>query len=348
MRILGRYIAKEFITYFLSCLTSCAVLFITFAILGEIDTLEQEGGGQKLLRQLLASIPIMFETIIPITVMLATVLTFSSLCRKSEVVAMTAAGLSVFQLVRPVLLFALLIAGFAHFNQSYLAPLWGADQQFSFVQAEKEEHEWRFFQGQLFYFSKLDAQRQRIEAGKIFQFRGDHQLRGIQDLQRLELKEKQWYASKYQTTNLQNQQVRQEEKQWQVVAQDDFPVAFTPELKNPKYSTFAQVWSDIQIKKQGGVDYDDVLFAFYQKIAGLLSIFVMIFLALPFSIFSGRSANARLGIVISIVLSFIYWLVEQIMMSLHGAGILPPEIAAFGANTLFFLLATSLIYMKKA
>ena len=128
---------------------------------------------------------------------------------------------------------------------------------------------------------------------------------------------------------------------------DEFPFVFKKELVHPKYSDFSDIITEINLKRQGSVNYEADLFAFYQKTAAIISIFVMILLALPFSLSSSRKSNARMGIVLSIILGFSFWLVDQIFASFNSAGLVPAELAAFGANILFTLLALSLIYLRR-
>ena len=95
-----------------------------------------------------------------------------------------------------------------------------------------------------------------------------------------------------------------------------------------------------------GESPEKTIFAFYQKLASLLGVFVMILLALPFSLFSGRAANVRMGIVLAIILGFVFWLIEQIGAGLFDAKILGAFPAAFTGDFIFIVLALVLIKRK--
>lgn len=347
MRILGRYIGREFSVYFLSCLLSLLIIFITFMALGELELLERDEGIRLFFSKVLSGVPILIETVAPISVLLATVLTFINLSKTSEVTAMLAAGVSLFQLVMPILLISFLIGAFGYFNQSYLAPWLGSDKQLALVDSEKNRDVWRFYKGRLFFLSGLTPGEKSIERGKVYSFDSKFGIEGIETLRSLRLKNDEWSISRTVTIRPEQRQLTKKEEQNVKIPEDSFPVAFQAELLNPKYSTFNAIFQQIRIKKMGGVSYDATLFALYQKIAAILSIFVMVILALPFSLSSGRSANVRLGIVFSIVLGFLFWLIDQIFISLYDAGILGGEFAAFGGNITFFLIALLLIILKK-
>ena len=133
MWIIRRYILKEFIFYFLSCLLSLIFIAVVFAALAELKTLDGENGQKLFMEAILSGIPLLIEIITPISVLLATILTFISLSKSSEVIAMMAAGVSLAKMVFPVFAAGCVIGLFGYLNQSYLAPLWGADERTSMV-----------------------------------------------------------------------------------------------------------------------------------------------------------------------------------------------------------------------
>ena len=163
----------------------------------------------------------------------------------------------------------------------------------------------------------------------------------------LSRKDESWEIGQERRIEFHEKGIRQSVENSLKTAVNEMPVVFTKELVNPKYTGFGSLISEIRIKRKGAVNYNPDLFALYQKIAGLFSIFVMILLALPFSIYSGRSANVRTGIVVSIVLGFVFWLVDQILLSFNTTGMLPMGVSAFGANVGFLILAFILIRLKK-
>ena len=347
MNKISFYIAKEYLHYFAICLFSTVAIFSTFIILSEAKLLDQENGWRLFTAKILSSVPGMFETIIPITVMLGTVLTLVNLRSTSEIVSMMAVGISVRQLIQPVLVVGVIIASFFYFNQSYLAN-WYGGQQINLISKERTGNRWLFFKERLFFFQNLDRKIGKVERGKIIQFGPNRKIERIQQLKGLTLTGDYWSGKESQAYTFAEGKIIMEhlgETRWQKNA---FPTLFKPDLINPKYSSFTQVAEAILLKRKSGVSYQKILFAGYQKIAGILAIFIMILLALPFSLFSDRESNVKTGIVISIVLGFIYWLFEQFFNSLFTTGILPAWIAAFGANILFLFLVLLLIYKKTA
>ncbi len=347
MPLIRRYIAKEFVTFFLVCSLSLLFIAIVFSTLAELPSLEKENGWQLFIRAVLSGVPLLIEVIVPITVLLATVLALISLSKTSEVIAMMAAGVSLFHLILPILLCGAVISGLLYLNQSYLAPYWGADERAGLVAAKRSANTWRFHNGTLFYFETPDKRTRTIQSSRFFSFGKDDRIGTTGFLSDLVRKEETWEIGKERRIEFQKKDIRQSVEENLKTDVDEWPVVFTRDLINPKYTSFGSLISEIRIKQKGAVDYKPDLFALYQKIAGLISIFVMILLALPFSIYSGRSANVRTGIVISIVLGFVFWLADQILISFHTTGMLPMGVSAFGAGFGFLILAFTLVRLKK-
>ena len=349
MKLLGRYILKEYVKFFLACLLSLVFVAIIFAAIPEIENLEQENGLALFFDSIFSGIPLLVEIITPISVLLATILTFLSLRRTSEIVAMSAAGFSQTRMVFPIFLFGLVICFLIYMNQSYLAPFWGADERTSFVKQKTSDTNWRFFKGKLFFFSGIYLKSKEIDKSTVFEFDKVHQISQITANSRLRLVQKRWQSqenSEFQTID--HERLTQQTKDFETIPEDQFPVIFKKELPYPKYTSFSELVTEIIVKDEGGVNFDNDLFALYQKLAAFFAIFIMILLALPFSLYSQKESKIRAGIVTAVILGLVYFMVDQVFLSLGQSAAVRIEISAFGANIVFFILTLYLIRLKRA
>lgn len=109
MKTLGFYIAKRFL------LTISTAFMLCFALVFLVDFMERlrEAGGKTdvpmptLLLLVLLRVPAFLEMILPFAVLIGSVGAFLTLSRSSELVIIRAAGVSVWQFVRPGLIVAL-------------------------------------------------------------------------------------------------------------------------------------------------------------------------------------------------------------------------------------------------
>jgi lipopolysaccharide export system permease protein len=63
----------------------------------------------------------------------------------------------------------------------------------------------------------------------------------------------------------------------------------------------------------------------------------MVILGIPFALRNSRSGGIALGIGASIAIGFAYFIVNAVLLSYGRSGVLPPLVAAWGANFLFVL-----------
>ena len=332
--------------FFLACLLSLVSIALTFVVLSEMDGIGKEGGVERFWASLRAAVPLLIELITPIAVLLGTILTFTSLSKTSEATAMQAAGVSLGQMLKPILYCGLIIAGLSYLNQSHLAPAWGSDKKLGFGEVKPSTSLWRFYQGRLFYFTGLDQVQGGAQRAGILSFNSGHQLTQIQEIGGIQGTEEKWALGEGRLLKWEGEKIVFSQTPAQETRADHFPIIFTPELAYPKYSGFIQLGQEIKIKAEGAVNYQPDLYAFFQKLASLLAVFTMMALALPFSLFSGRQANAKTGIVVAVILGFVFWLFDQLFLSLFETGALPAWLAAFGSNLLFGGLALFLIRRK--
>lgn len=349
MTILGRYILLEYAKFFLVCLLSLVFIAIVFAAIPEIDNLEKVNGATLFFDSIFSGIPLLIEIITPISVLLATILTFLSLKRTSEIVAMSAAGVSQARMVLPIILFGFVICFFTYLNQSYLAPYWGADERTSVVKQNLSDSNWRFYKGKLYYFSGIALKSKELKSNTIFHFERDFQLTQIAHNHQLKLTQTGWHTNKNsEFLILTDLHLTHHKSSFIPISEDQFPVIFKKELPYPKYNSFDALLSEIKVKDEGGVNFESDLFAFYQKIAALFAIFIMTFLALPFSLYSHKESKIRAGIVTAVILGLVYFLVDQVFLSMSQSAAVSIELSAFGANIVFFILALYLIRLKRA
>ena len=122
MRILTRYVLREFLIPFVYCLTGFVSIYVLFDLFGSFSRMMNAhiSFGEAAL-YFCAYLAPYFHYIVPAALMLATLYTMWSFCRHSEIVAMRASGISFLTIVKPLLAVALaMAAGVAWVNESFV------------------------------------------------------------------------------------------------------------------------------------------------------------------------------------------------------------------------------------
>lgn len=122
MKILSRYVLREFLVPLGYCLAGFVSLFVLFELFGSFSRLvEAKLPAGEAVRYFLGFLSPYFQWIAPAALMLATLYTMWTFCRHSEIVAMRSGGVSFLVISRPILLVAFAMAAFvAWVNECYV------------------------------------------------------------------------------------------------------------------------------------------------------------------------------------------------------------------------------------
>ena len=122
MKILTRYILREFCVPLFYCLTGFVSIYLLFELFGSFSRLMAAKPGIPAAAAYLAGyFAPYFQWMAPACLMLATLYTMWRFCRHSEIVAMRASGIGFFTIVKPILAMAALMACAVWWvNESYV------------------------------------------------------------------------------------------------------------------------------------------------------------------------------------------------------------------------------------
>ena len=111
MLILDRYLMKNFIKSFIFCLFVFIFLFIIIDIFSNLqDIIRNHPPIAKIIELYIYSIPIIFAQTSPMATLLATLFTLGGLNQSNEIIAMRSSGLSIFHIIKPLILFGIILS----------------------------------------------------------------------------------------------------------------------------------------------------------------------------------------------------------------------------------------------
>ena len=123
MRILFRYVFREFCVPLAYCLTGFLSIYVLFELFGVFSRMmEAKPGWMKTVLYFAGYLSPYFEWLAPAALMLAALYTMWSFCRHSELIAMRASGVGFFSIVRPMLVVALMMAVFVGWVNEEFVP----------------------------------------------------------------------------------------------------------------------------------------------------------------------------------------------------------------------------------
>lgn len=351
--ILDRYILREFTKVLLLVLVSVVALFVIVEYT-EISRDVRENGvaASTLLRYFRFQIFTVLNWTLPISVLVATLVTFGILSKNNEVTAIKSGGVSLYRVAAPIIFVAAIISVLAYFILDFVLPY--ANQRSSQLKrriegktaiTSSQQKLWYLGKGRyIINFLAYDTNAKRLTQVQVFEFHpSDFRLT----------------RRVYATSATWNGQAWAFENGWIRSFTDDGESTFTPitrpvalfypetpedfatEVTPPDQMTYAELRRYIRTLRESGYAADELSVKLYAKTSWPVISIVMALIAMPFAFKIGRR-GALYGIGLALVLGIVYWMVYAIFTKFGEVGNLPPLLSAWSANILF---AIGAVYM---
>jgi LPS export ABC transporter permease LptG len=352
--ILDRYILREFTKILLLVLVSVVALFVIVEYT-EISKDVRENGvaASTLLRYFRFQIFTVLNWTLPISVLVATLVTFGILSKNNEVTAIKSGGVSLYRIAAPIIFVAAIISLLAYFILDFVLPY--ANQR---VYQLKRRIEGKTVitasQQKLWYLGKngrylinflaYDANAKRLTQVQVFEFHPSE----FRLTRRVYAGSATWNG---QAWAFENGWIRSFTDDGEsTFAPITHPVAlfypetpedFATEVTPPDQMTYAELRRYIRTLRESGYAADELSVKLYGKTSWPVISIVMALIAMPFAFKIGRR-GALYGIGLALVIGIIYWMVYAIFTKFGEVGNLPPLLSAWSANILFAIAA---VYM---
>jgi lipopolysaccharide export system permease protein len=360
MRILDRYVTASVVKVFVTCLATFFFLYIIIDVVSLLDDILKQKVALVIIAEYYISfLPVIFVQVTPFCCLLAAMFTFGSLNRNNELIAMRAAGMSILQITRPVLIFGILISLLVFWVNDRLAPSAGTTAQKLRQQVESgskraKEREKEIIpnlaiyglKNRLFFANSFSYTTATLEGIIIL----EHDRR--QNVTKKIVAAKGVYAPDtgwifYQSISYdldENGQVigeahyLEEEKMQDIT---ETPHDFLSQRQRPDTMTIAQLKDYIdKLKSSGAITViRNLKVDLYRKFAEPFTSLIIILLGIPFALkIRNRGANlASVGF--SIILGFLYYVVNAVGIALGKGGILMPGLSASLAHILALIVS---------
>jgi LPS export ABC transporter permease LptG/LPS export ABC transporter permease LptF len=288
--------------------------------------------------------------IIPLSVLLASLVTIGVLTKNSELVVMKACGISLYRVAMPMFMVAVLagaslflleetVLGAANRRAEAIRHVMrgGSPQTFDVLNR-------RWMVGtsdEIYHFGYFDPRQQQLRAVSVFEFDD-----GMTTLRRRVVAERAmydpsggrddlWHAEQGWTREFDE---HGEPRTFKAFAETQVAIEpaayFTTEAPDPAYMGYTQLRAYIGRLRQSGFNVIEQQVALERKISFPFVALIMTLIAVPFAVTTGRR-GAMYGIGIGIVLAISYWVTFSVFAALGTGGLLSPLLAAWAPNLLF-------------
>jgi LPS export ABC transporter permease LptG/LPS export ABC transporter permease LptF len=286
--------------------------------------------------------------IIPLTILIAGMVTIGILTKNSEIVVMQACGISIYRVAVPLIALAAAASGTMFLVQDRVLPYsnrraselkhiirGGAPRTFDVV-----NRKWLVARdGSIYNYTFYDQRRQELNGLSILEFdrKGGNVARRV-------------YVSSA-TFDQRSQQVWRSNDGWvreftngtdlrafaTFPSRDltlEAPTYFATESPDADRMTYAQLKRYISDLAASGVNVVPQTVLLHRKLSFPFVTLIMTLIAVPFAVTTGRR-GALYGIAAGISIAVVYWIAINTFTAIGSAGMLPAMLAAWAPNVLF-------------
>ncbi len=348
MRILERYIFKSALAVFFTCLFTFLFLYIIIDIFNHLDEILKQHLALSILgRYYLNFLPIIFVRVAPIAALLATLYTFGRMNRDNEIIAMRASGLSILQISRVMILCGMLLTMLVFLINDRFVP--GSLILTEQIKAQMESsnphttakptHEtitnlsMYGLHNRLFFINKFIPAENTIYGITILEH--DEQQNIIRKVvaNKGVFEDSVWrfYQSiTYdfdESGQIKGEPIYMEEE---IMTITETPQQFLTQRQSPELMSVSELDNYLwKLSKSGATGViRNLKVEFYRRFTEPLTCVIIILLGIPFSLWIRKRATGLSSIGISLIIGFLYYVLNAISLAVGRNGFLPPFLSA--------------------
>lgn len=365
MKILDRYILKEYIYSFIGVLLICAVVLLVYMLIESYeDILENEPGLKYVVLYFLNSMPFHLIQIVPMAVAVAILFTIGSMARHNELVAIVAAGISTRRIALPILAATFIISLLSLFFSEMIVP--GCQERATYIEKIYIEGEGQAIlsrnreifvkgEGQRFYvMDAFDNETKVMTNPTVIDLCEDGStIRMRIDADQGELVEERGEQGRFWKFVNARRYVYDESGHLQNYESFSDPITlameedldkFLSNRKKPEEMNFFELKNYINILEKRGESVGFYKTDLHLKIAFPFASFIIALLCYSFAV-RLESRNLILGYAFGVIAAIAYYAITAVSQALGHQFIFPPAVAGWSSNVLFAVIG--MIYLHR-
>jgi LPS export ABC transporter permease LptG/LPS export ABC transporter permease LptF len=357
-QLVDTYVLTSFVFYFsvlLASFVGMTEIYNFFELLGDI--IRNGIAMSKVFTYLFFLAPMLIYNTLPVSVLVAVLVTFGVLTKHNEVTAFKACGVSLHRLAIPVLaisgVFSASLFAFDHYylpdtnrkQDALRNEIKGKAVQTYLNPTQK----WIFGKGnRIYYYKYFDTTEHSMAVASVYEL--DPKTFGLR--REISAERAQWQPSLH-TWIFQNGWVREihgkfERFQVRTFPElDEPPDFFLKKLEQDKQMNFQELDAYISDLQQSGFDTVRLRVQLQKKFSVPLFALIMAMISVPFAFLVGNR-GAMAGIGVSIGVAMAYWGIGQLFEQIGNANQLPPGLAAWSPDVLFALAGAYLLLRMRS
>ncbi len=347
MNIIVKFISREILKYFSLVLVMVIGIYLAVDFLEKVDDFMEAGIAlSRMFTFFIHEIPFIISQIAPVALLLAVLITFGLMNKNNEIIALKSSGISIYYLMRPALTIGIIFSLGLCLLSEFIVPvtrvkanrIWLQEVRKEAAITSREKNIWVKGNRSILHIKYYNPVTGTINGVSLNRF--DEAFRLIM---RLDARSGQFENGLWQLSDVIRQQFKKDVRQPQVelsenmaVDLDIVPADLSRVARKSDEMGFGELYSYIRKVEAEGYDAVKYRTDLHAKFAFPLVCVIMCLAGIGFAVRSNIKRSLPISIAFGIGLAFLYWVFSSFCMSLGYGEMLPPWIAAWMANFLFF------------
>ncbi len=353
MRIIDRYLIRGVIYSVVYCWVAFICFYILIDLSGNLDDLLEERVAFKVVLDYYLNLaPLILVQVSPIALLLAVLYKFGDLSKYNELTAMKAGGMSLYRLIAPLLLLALILSLLMILVNESAVPR--AARKAYELKRERmgrdryiwEEIAYRGLKGREYSIKLLNTKDNLMKNITITEYRDGDIMASRIDAEEARWKDGEWILYSVVIREfLPGGKISFEEFEEMRMDIEETPEDFSQRQPKPEEMSFGELRCYIGKLRERGHTPRAELVNLHSKISHPFINLVILLLGIPFSLHLRRGGMV-IGFGIAVGIGFLFHLATHIGSAL-GKDILPPVVGAWLPNILFGGIGLALLHRAK-
>jgi lipopolysaccharide export system permease protein len=357
VRILDKYIFREVCKAFLFGICAFSAVFIGSGTLFKIAKYITDYGASlsAVVKVFVFGLPNVIMWTFPMSMLLATLLTFGRLSSSSEITAMKSCGIGFFRIAMPAILLGFLVSIVAILFNEHVVP-WANTAYRNVVYYEIQGNSGAKSQdhiilkdikdGQiqrLLYARRYDADSQSLQSITLQEFDGAGKVSHVENAEYAEFTGKEWVMHNGMLYDISDGESEHTLRfNTQVLPINASPRQIVREQKDPEELTMKELKAQIRIMKTQYVDTSKLETELYQRITVPMASLIFALVGVPLGLQPTRNSSSA-GFAMSVIIIFFYYALMTMANAIGRSGALSPMLAVWIPNVVGLIAGLFLI-----
>lgn len=351
MKILDRYLVKQFLQTILFGLLAFTLLFVVIDLMENLgDFIDQDVPTPLIFQYYLVFIPEMIRLMTPVAVLLASLFTAGKMANLNELTAIKASGVSLYRFMTPFIITSILISIGSVYFGGYLVPI--ANKHKIFIEQNSMKKGIVFFGSNIFFqdsktrivtISYYDVTQGQANQISIQEFDPNDKTKLISRTDSYRMNYDSTKAAWFVYDGITRHFSDSTETVDKFIVREFKDMNFKPsdviqKQRKPEEMTLSDLKNFAAEQLRTGNNPTAILIEYHSRIAFAFASMIVVLFGLPISA-NRRRGGLAIQFGINLLITFIYLVFMKVSQAFGKSGVLNPLITAWFANFIFLLAA---------